>query len=304
MFAWRLLIASVFLGGLVAAAPGGPSPKPGAQPGSYRIGLIRSMFRNVPEAAFPMLASPFKRLMQNQAGMTGDLCLVNDAETLAGQLESGETHLGVFCGFEYAWVRTHFPHLQPLVLAIGREVRPTAVVVVRKGGPVQALEDLKDHPAVLPRDGKEWCRLFAERRCPRPESRFAFTLVSKLVEPACGEDALDDVIDGKIPATVVDGGTLKLYEELKPHRSRWLKTLCTSPPFPATAIIYRKGSIDETTVQRFLRVLTGAKQAQQYKDLMRLWRMRGFESVPADYDEQLAQSLKAFPPPDGFCGAK
>lgn len=304
MYVWRLILMSGLLGGLVVAAPGSPSSTPKAHPGSYRIGLIRGMFRNVPEAIFPMLASPFKKLMRDRVGMTGEVCLVADAETLAGQLESGKSQLGVFGGVEFAWARTRYPNLRPLALAIGREARPTAVVVVKKDSPIKTLDDLKARPAVLPRDSKDWCRLYVNRRCPKPEAGISYALAVKLVEPASGADALDDVIDERIPATVVDGGTLKLYVDLKPHRAALLRTISCSQPFPATAIVYRQGAIDVTTRRRFLHVLTGSKQTQQYKDLMRLWRMKGFEPVPADYNEQLAQVLKAYPPPEGFCSSK
>lgn len=290
-----LLIASAVLAGLAAGAPEAPSSEP--RPGPYRVGLTRTMFGRVREDVFRLLASPFQRLLRDQAGMAGELCLVADAEALAGQLESGTAHLGVFGGFEFAWARDRFPDLCPLALAVGREPRPTAVVVVNKDGPIRSLEDLRDKPAVLPRDGKEWCRLFAERRCPRPVPG---TTAAGPAEPANGTDALDQVIVGKIPATVVDGGTLKVFADLNPHRAEWLRELCTSPPFPPTVIAYRKGGLDEEAVQGLRRALTGAKQSQQYKDLVRLWRMRGFEPVPADYDEQLARCLKDFPPPDGF----
>jgi ABC-type phosphate/phosphonate transport system substrate-binding protein len=302
----RILIIGVALAGL-AVAGSGAAPAPSgsdARPASFRIGLVRSMFRHVPESAFPMLAAPFRELMRAQAGLSGDVCLVEDAATLAAQLDSGETHLGVFAGHEYAWVRGHFPNLQPLALALGRESRPTANVVVGSSSPVQSLDDLKDRPAVLPRDAKEYCRLFAERRCPKPEAKLGQTIAVKLAEPASGADALDDVIEGKIPATVVDGGTLQLYKELKPSRVEFLRTLTRSEPFPATVIVFRRGAIDPATVQRFLRVLTGARNTAQYRSLMRLWKMKCFDQVPADYDQQLTQVLKAYPPPEGFCGSK
>jgi ABC-type phosphate/phosphonate transport system substrate-binding protein len=293
MLAWRLPIVIVFLGGLAAVAPGEP-PEP------YRVGLTRSLFPQVSEDALPLLASPFKALLRNRAGLAGELCLADDAGALARQLEAGEARLGLFAGFELAWARDRFPDLWPLALAVGRETRPTAVVVVRKDSPVQGLDDLRDRPAVLARDCKEFCRLFAERRLPKTETKLGLSLVAKLVEPSCCANALDDVIDHRITATVVDGGALALYRELKPVRAEWLRVVCRSDPFPAAAVVYRKGALGEAAVQQLVRALTGARQAPPYRDLLRLWRLTGFEPVPADYEEQLARSLAAYPPPDGF----
>src|SRR5262245_11053291 len=89
MAGWRLLIVSVSLGTLAAAAPGEP-PGSGGRQAPYRVGMTRALFPHLREDAFLRMATPFKKLMNDQAGLAGELALAADAETLAGQLKSGE----------------------------------------------------------------------------------------------------------------------------------------------------------------------------------------------------------------------
>src|SRR5262245_40557104 len=67
-----------------------------------QIGIVKTVFRDTPPSLINVLSKPLKVLMEAQTGMTGELQLSGDAETLAKQLKENKVQLGVFHGVEFA----------------------------------------------------------------------------------------------------------------------------------------------------------------------------------------------------------
>src|SRR5205823_4053014 len=64
--------AAVASAGLVALALVAASPAAeAANPPAVRIGLVKSLFRDVPEWAIPIGLRPMKELMESQTGVSG-----------------------------------------------------------------------------------------------------------------------------------------------------------------------------------------------------------------------------------------
>ena len=89
-----------------------------ADPAAVRIGLVKTLFRDVPEPLIPIGLRPMKELMLGQTGVSGDLIPSGDADSLARQLKADEVQFGVFHGVEFAWVHQNYPTLKPLVIAV------------------------------------------------------------------------------------------------------------------------------------------------------------------------------------------
>src|SRR5206468_326279 len=102
----------------------------------------------------------------------------------------------------------------------------------------------------LPSLTREHCRVFLRHHCKTcgkdPERFF-----SRITRPKNMEEALEDVVDGKVQATVVDNVSLACFKDRKPGRFGRLKTLRQSEVFPASVIAYQHGSLDEATLRRF-----------------------------------------------------
>jgi ABC-type phosphate/phosphonate transport system substrate-binding protein len=282
-----LVVAVGLLSLAKAAEPATPAP--------LRIGMMSTMFRDVPPGMFQALSKPFNSLMMAQTGMTGDLALVNNPEALAKQLDANETQLGVFHGFEYAWVRKKYPGLVPLVVAVGPTPKMSACLVVRKDGPASGMADLKGKTIAIGRGSKEHCRMYLEKLKPVSADLKPFALIST---PDSIEDALDDVVEDIAQGTVVDVGTWAAYQDRKPGRAKRLKLVCESEPFPPSVIVYRKDALSDVVVKRLRDGLRTAASTTQAKNLMMLWKLNGFEAIPADYDAQLDAIAKAYPAPE------
>src|SRR4051794_9240527 len=71
--------------------------------GAVRIGLVTSLFRDVPAPLVEMAKQPFKTLMRDQTGLAGTLVVGGDALSLGKQIDQNQVQLGVFHGVEFAW---------------------------------------------------------------------------------------------------------------------------------------------------------------------------------------------------------
>jgi ABC-type phosphate/phosphonate transport system substrate-binding protein len=259
-----------------------------------RIGMISSLFRDVPQATVLAMMQPLGAIMETQTGVRGELVPAGDADNLGQQLFDGTVQLGVFHGIEFAWARQKHPELRPLCIAINQTRYLNAYVVVRSESKVTCLGDLRDKIIALPCQSREHCHLFLHRHCPdcKPHCYFA-----KVTNPANAEEALDDAIDGVVEATVVDSVTLDCFKRRKPGRAAKLRIVQTSEVFPAAVVAYKPGVLDEATLKRFRDGMMNANRTIIGKQMLTLWKLTGFEEVPQDYDRSLLEIVKAYPPP-------
>ena len=202
--------------------------------------------------------------------------------------------LGVFHGFEFAWVRKDSADLVPLVVTVPPARMLRAVVVASKYSDATRLADLKGESILVPRGTKAHCYLYLEaQRQGLPE-----TCAALKTKPAVtGEEALDKIVQSEAAAAVVDASALLGYQKLQPGAYGHLKVLCQSEPFPPTVIAAQRGSLPAATIASVQQLLTTAHQTPAGRPLMMMWNLKGFEPVPADYGSQLDAVAKAYPVP-------
>jgi ABC-type phosphate/phosphonate transport system substrate-binding protein len=269
-------------------------PRPAA---TVKIGMLKSMFRDLPPSMFGVMSKPFHALVESQTGLKGELCLVDGADTLRKEMAEGKVQLGVFHGFEYAWMRLRQPDLRPLMLAVGQPGCLRAMLVVPAGDSgAQSVADLRGKTLALPRGTRETARLFLERQTGHdgqtPEQFFG-----KVLTPADPAHALNDVVKGAAQATVTDGATLACFKDTYPGQGRRLKVLAESDPFPPTVIAYREGTLSPDALRKFHDGMANAHATTSGNNLMMLLKMSRFEPIPADYESLLAGVMKNYPPP-------
>ena len=293
LFGALLLIASALT--LRTARP----PRATAQaprPGVVRIGVVDSLFHDVPEPLMQVMMRPFRSLLESSTGTTGQMTKGGDPCALAKKLKDRAVDLGVFHGVEFAWARQKCPGLRALIIAVNRHTMSHAHLVVRKDSKASSYSDLAGKPVALPGMSREHCRLFFERRCVKPGTD-PEKFYSKVTKPSDPEEALDELVDGKVDATVVDLVALENYRKIKPGRARQLKDLLVSEGFPPAVLAYHHGKFDEDLARRFRAGLIAAKSTRKGRQMLELMRITGFEEVPAGYDRMLAAIVKAYPPP-------
>jgi ABC-type phosphate/phosphonate transport system substrate-binding protein len=285
------------LGGAVALGLSSPQRAPArATRTPVRIGLVNTLFRDTPETLARALMKPFRTLLESQTGVTGTILVAGDANDLGSRLKDNEVQLGVFHGIEFAWARLEYPTLKPLILAVNRRRELYAHLVVRKSHKAAGYTDLGGQAVALPTLTREHCRVYFERRCVPPGVTPA-KFYGRVTTPPDADEALDQVVDGKAHATVVDAISLEEYRKFKPGRARELRSLQTSGAFPAAVVAYQRGRLHESTLRRLRSGLTAAHSTKRGQQLLRMLGITNFQAVPASYERLLADVARAYPPP-------
>ncbi len=269
------------------------------QPPALKLGILSGMFGDLPPAVVQAAATPFRELLKRQTGITGEIEVVDGCDALARQLDQKSIHFGVFHGFEWAWVKDRFPTLQPLVVTVPPQ-SPQACLVVHVDSAAKKPDDLQGDCVAVPYGTKAHCRLYIERlQQDLPAGRCC----PKKVREWGTDQALDAVVNKKCDAVLVDCSALAAYRSNKPGPGGQLRVLHESEPFPPTVVVYRDGAVDDASVKRIKTGLINSNKTPQGKAFMFLWKLKGFECVPASYNELLKKSLEAYPPPQAEMSA-
>jgi ABC-type phosphate/phosphonate transport system substrate-binding protein len=250
--------------------------------------------RRVEQAAL----APMQIFVRQETGLNNRITFQEGWSNLADRLAKGQLHLGVFEGYEFGWAREKYPGLRPLAVAVNVDRYPVACVVVRRDHRARDFAGLQRSSLSLPGAGPYYLRLFVERQCEaRGKTSAAF--FSRIAPRANAEDALDDIVDGVVQATVVDQAALNAYRRRKPGRFTKLKVVARSQPFPPAVVAYYGKGLDAAYRRQFLQGLLGASRKEKGRMILTLFRVTGFQTVPADFEEVLARTRKAYPPPPG-----
>lgn len=280
---------------LVLAVAAAPAPAP-AQPeaGVLRLGMLQGMFKDIPEVLIQSAAKPFSDMFQKQSGLKGKVEIVSDYELLAARMKDGKLDIGVFHGFEFAWVHERYPELQPLAITIPAYRKVQACLVVSAQSTADSPKDLQGPCVTVPRHIKAHCRLFLERlrvdlpanccECAKDDSLYA-------------DEVLDGIAFNRLTAGLVDISALTAYRHNKPGAFRKLRVLSQSEVFPPAVIAYRSGAIPEAGAAKISQGLARVKDSAEGRPFLMMWQLEGFEAVPTGFDADLKRVAKAYPPP-------
>jgi ABC-type phosphate/phosphonate transport system substrate-binding protein len=278
----------------------GPTQEAPAQAGNalLRIGMPQTFFHDVPDAIVGFATEPFSAVMRDTTGLSGKLVPGGDPLTVADQLSKNKIQLGVFHGFEFAWVQQKHPELKPLMLAVNTEHEVAAYVLVLKSRPMDTFADLKGKDFAVPKRTREHCRLFIERHCQGDGACEPKAFFSRIVASQNVETALDDLCQQRVDAVVVDAIGVAFYKDLKPGCFAKFRVLARSEAFVPPVIAYLPSSIDEATLGKVRDGLLKAHKTPMGGEMMKMWKITSFEPVPSNFSKSLADSIRAYPAPE------
>ena len=233
---------------------------------------------------------------REQTGMSNEIQGQQRWDLLADKLAKGQLQIGVFQGYEFAWAQEKVPQLKPLALGVNGERYPVACVVVKRDNAAKSFADLKGQTLVMPATTQGYLKLFVDRQAELCKQK-ADAFFAKITRTPDVEDALDDIVDGKGQAIVVDQSTLQAYKRSKPGRFNQLREVAQSQPFAPIVVVYCGTFLDQPTISRFKEGLLGAAQKEKGETLLTLSHLSGFETVPPDFDRVLAETRKNYPHP-------
>jgi ABC-type phosphate/phosphonate transport system substrate-binding protein len=238
-----------------------------------------------------------RSFIKDETGFNNEILRQKTWRELADKMTKGQLQIGVFQGYEFAWAQEEYANLKPLALAVNVYRYPVAYVVARRDDPAKDFAGLQHHLLALSAAGEPALRLFVDRQIEalgkKPNAFF-----SKITCPKSVEDALDDVVDGTVQATVADRAALEAYKKRKPGRFSQLKMIARSQPFPPVVVAYYDAVLDQGILRRFQQGLLNAGRTERGQTMLTLFRLTGFEPVPDDFGTILAQTRQAYPLPN------
>jgi len=267
-----------------------PAPDP------VHIGIVLSMFDDTSEKTVTEMSKSFNDLVKELTGMNGKVHTKDDAFTVAKKLEEKTYHLGVFHGYEYAWVKEKYPDFKALMLAIYYDKTLQAHVVVLKDSGIKDLADLKGKEFAIAAGSKGHAKLFLDRQLAKLGSDTK-GFFKKVTKPEDIETALDDVAGKTVQSAIVDAVSLKTYERIKPGVFKRLVKIKDSETFPSTVVAYREGVLSKETLDKFREGMLKAETTASGREQMRVFKVTGFENVPTDFEKLVSATLKAYPTP-------
>jgi ABC-type phosphate/phosphonate transport system substrate-binding protein len=278
------LVAAVV--GLAPAAGAEPPPK------TLKLGVLGGMFRDVPPDVIQVVSSPFRDLFKKHTGLGGDVEVVDDCHALADKLDAKKVQLGLFHGFEWAWVKDRHPDLKPVAVTVPHK-RAQACIVVNAKSTAAEPADLAGAEVVVPNGTKVHCDLYLARvRQDLPAGA-----CKPVKQDVWADDALDAVGKGKATAALVDAGVLAAYQNNVPGKGNLLRVLAQSDPFPPAVLVCHKDGLDAKTEQRIRAGLLSTKDDPKGRAFLLMWKLKGFEAAPAGFDDDLRRTREAYPPP-------
>jgi ABC-type phosphate/phosphonate transport system substrate-binding protein len=237
-----------------------------------------------------------KSFIKDETGFNNEIVRLKDWREVVDKMTKRQLHLGVFQGYEFAWVQEKQPELKPLALAINVYRYPVAYLVVKSKNPAKDFTGLQGQSLALPATGQGFLRLFVDRQSEALGKKTE-AFFSKIVTPGNVEDALDDVVDGTVQVAAADRAALEAYKRRKPGRFKQLREVAHSQPFPPPVVAFYDSVLDEATLNRFRQGLLTASSKERGQTMLTLFRLTGFEPVPPDFGKVLAATRKAYPPP-------
>jgi ABC-type phosphate/phosphonate transport system substrate-binding protein len=291
---WHLFFSAFAVAAVLAISiAGADGPAPNRE--FLRIGTSGCLTAGRDAAVEKAALDELRNLIKTETGLENQIVRQQGWRELADKMTDGQLQLGIFQGYEFAWVQEQRPDFRPLALAVNVDRYPVVNMIARRDNPVHDFAGLEGHSLALADTGQRDLRLFVDRSSKAngkdPESFF-----SKIIPEDNFEDGLDDVVDNVVQTTVVDQATLEAYERRKPGRFRELKVVVRSQPLPPTVVAYPDKALNDATLRRLREGLLRASSSDKGQTVMGLFRLTGFDAVPADFEQVLAQARKAYPP--------
>jgi len=260
-----------------------------------RIGVLPTMYRGDKPSRAAAIREPLLDEVEARTGLDCEFVVVLSSSDMSRQLSEGRLHFGLCQGFEFAWMKTKEPKLKALMVALPVHRPLKAFLVVASSNPAKNLCELRGKTLAIPNGSHAIVSLYADRKC-RCEGKLPKEIFKSIEKPENSETALHQLYENEVQAAVVDGAALQAFAERYPARSKYIRTLMESEPFPMSVVVTHDGIVDSNTLSRFQFGMQKATASVMGRKLMGLMHSAGFEPVPANYDEQLADFVKRYPP--------
>lgn len=273
----------------VAAASATAFPPPASSPG-IRVAMVAYLFEGNDKDQMLKQMGPFIENMQKDTGTKAEFLIIDELATLTRELNENKVQIAILPSVDYGWMRAEAPGVKPILVAGVEGGRMKALVMSAKKSALAKLEDLKGKKLAWPSRSPQHLKFYLTRE-------FGQTLDQsfQMQDARNVKDALDDVIDGKADFACVGAAQADTYKSQQPVRFDRLKVIAESVDFPPPVVVYQTKGADEGKIKKFVDAMKKANQTTEGQQTLTLWRLRGFEELPSDYEQQLLGAVKKYP---------
>ena len=173
-----------------------------------------------------------------------------------------------------------------------REVQ--AVILVRHDCKATNLSDLKGCKLTLAPTLKDHARLFWERKRAEDMEDGDFCSTEKV---STVHDGIHKLLESEADVTVADHADWSYFEKLYPGAAKNLKVLARSEEFPATVLVFKKGTLPDVVLSKIRDGFLGAHENSKAARIMKIIRIDRFSAIPEGYEESLRVCRKCYPKP-------
>lgn len=263
-----------------------------------RIGMAKSFLYEKPKSYVDIATEEFKEVLKKATGLDGVMDTHSSAFEVADKLQKKQFDFGVFHAHEFGWVRSKYPDLQPLLVAVNKQYAERAYLIVHTKNAAKTIADLRGKKIDVPTDNSEPTRMYLAKIATEVEPKGLASFFGGIVKSAAAGDALDDLARGKVNAVLVNTPGLEFYKEVKgPVFAKNMRILQQSIVFPSAVIVHKKGAPAQATLTQFRDGLLKVHTIPLGREMLKTWNCDAFEGVPADYAKQISDLLKAYPAP-------
>lgn len=290
-----LIVLALVLGVAPRAGAAEPAaPNAAMTPDVIKVSIMDGMFRGVPQGLIQAGGQQFGGLFEKLVGLPGQVETDASHLALAKKLDGGKVHLGVFHGFEWAWVKKEYPNLAPLAITIPPHL-PQAAIVVNAKNAAAGPHALGGANIEVPFNMKAHGFAYVEKlQKDVPKDSFKIAISEDLTQ----DDLIEDLEKNRVKAVLVDAAAFASFQKNFPGRAGKVKLLCKSEIFPQTVVVYNQKALPQKTVAQLQKGLQAAAQNSHGRAFLFMWNLKGFEAPNAAFEDLVAKSLVTFPAPE------
>ena len=255
-----------------------------------KVALLESVFSGQDRAKVLEQIKPFSELIQKDTATQAVFDILSLAQ-VEGEFTSGKVQLVILTGLEYAWVQSQVKEAKALLVASIDPGATRTVVVTKQDDVAKDLKDLLGATLAVPDRVPYLTQFYLKNQTGQPYDK-AF----KLVKPGNVDETLEDVLDGKARGAIVTAAGMDVFKERKgPARAKKLKVVHESPDFPQATVMYHEKHADKGSLEKFRNALLKATEKPEGSRVLTLFRLKGFEAVPENFEKLVSETAKAFP---------
>jgi len=254
-----------------------------------KVALLESIFAGRDRASIIKQIQPFAELVERDTGAKASFD-VSSLKEIEQAFNKGDIQLVILTGLEYSWMRAKNDQARALLRASIDPGATQTVVIARANDDVSDLKSLAGATVMVPEHTPFLTTYYLKSVLGKPLDE-AF----KTVKQESVDDLIEDVIDGKARAGVVTKSNLAVFQERKPGRYKRLKVVHESPVFPPAVVMYNERYADKDKLRRFEDALLRSNQTSEGNRVLTLYKLKGFERLPPDFDERVKDIAKQFP---------